>query len=74
MLRSKSIVYILVNVLVHLFLDREEIFRLVDAGSYKFDRTEAFVNKITAEVLLSNEEVRKLNNYDIEFLVHKISS
>ncbi|WP_294758157.1 ImmA/IrrE family metallo-endopeptidase [uncultured Lactobacillus sp.] len=60
--------FTLVHELVHLFLDQEEIF---DTGSYKFDRTEAFVNKVAAEVLLPDEEIRKLNNYDIEFLAHK---
>lgn len=63
--------FTLVHELVHLFLDQEEIFSLVDTGSYKFDRTEAFVNKVAAEVLLPDEEIRKLNNYDIEFLAHK---
>ena len=63
--------FTLVHELVHLFLDQEEIFSLVDTGSYKFDRTEAFVNKVAAEILLPAEQIRKLNNYDVEFLAHK---
>ncbi|KJY57283.1 uncharacterized protein JF75_14870 [Lactobacillus kimbladii] len=63
--------FTLVHELVHLFLDQEEIFSLVDTGSYKFDPTETFVNRVTAEILLPNEEIRKLNSYDIEFLAHE---
>ena len=63
--------FTLVHELVHLFLDQEEIFSLVDTGSYKFDPTETFVNRVTAEILLPNEEIRKLSSYDIEFLAHE---
>ena len=45
-------VFTLLHELVHLFVGTDEIFTEVDAGDYTFDKTEAFVNKVTAEILV----------------------
>lgn len=63
--------FTLVHELVHLFINKKEIFNIIDTGTYKFNRTEAFVNKITAELLMPNSEIKKLNNYDFEFLANE---
>lgn len=63
--------FTLIHELVHLFINKEEIFNLIDTGSYKFEPTEAFVNKVTAELLMPAVEIEKLENYDIESLSQK---
>lgn len=63
--------FTLIHELVHLFIDKEEIFSVVDTGTYSYDRTEAFVNKVTAEILMPIDEIKKLNNYDIDFLAQE---
>lgn len=45
-------VFTLIHELVHLFIGVDEILTEVDAGDYTFDKTEAFVNKVTAEILV----------------------
>ena len=65
-------VFTLIHELVHLFIGSDEILTEVDAGDYTFDKTEAFVNKVTAEILVPNdifhatvEELRNSNKNNI---------
>lgn len=64
--------FTLVHELVHLFIGVDEIFTLVDTGEYEFDKVEAFVNQITAEILVPKEALleQDLNN-DIAILARK---
>ena len=48
-------VFTLIHELVHLFVGTDEILTEVDAGDYTFDPTEAFVNKVTAELLVPKD-------------------
>lgn len=48
-------VFTLIHELVHLFVGTDEILTEVDAGDYTFDKTEAFVNKVTAEILVPTD-------------------
>ncbi len=45
-------VFTMIHELVHLFVGTDEILTEIDAGDYTFDPTEAFVNKVTAELLV----------------------
>lgn len=57
--------FTLVHELVHLFIGENSIFNIIDAGEYQFDRTETFVNKVTAELLTPRQiflEMFKENN------------
>ncbi|MAK30994.1 ImmA/IrrE family metallo-endopeptidase [Acinetobacter sp.] len=63
--------FTLVHELVHIFVGTEEIFNIVDTGDYQFDRTEAFINKVTAEILAPREIILKLNSPDSNFLARK---
>ena len=65
-------VFTLIHELVHLFIGSDEILTEVDAGDYTFNKTEAFVNKVTAEILVPNdifhatvEELRNSNKNNI---------
>lgn len=65
-------VFTLIHELVHLFIGSDEILTEVDAGDYMFDKIEAFVNKVTAEILVPNdifratvEELRNSNKNNI---------
>lgn len=44
--------FTLIHELIHLFVGIDEIFNLVDTGEYQFDPLEAFINKVTAELLV----------------------
>ncbi|MCQ9328019.1 ImmA/IrrE family metallo-endopeptidase [Pelistega suis] len=61
-------VFTLLHELVHLFIGTNEIFTIVDTGTFTFDKTEAFINKVTAEILLPEEifshAVAKLENIE----------
>lgn len=59
--------FTLVHELVHIFVGTEEIFNIVEAGDYQFDRTEAFINKVTAEILVPQEIFLQLNSTDSNF-------
>ena len=48
-------VFTLIHELVHLFVGTDEILTEVDVGDYTFDPTEAFVNKVTAELLVPKD-------------------
>lgn len=57
--------FTLVHELVHLFIGENSIFNIIDTGEYQFDRTETFVNKVTAELLTPRQiflEMFKENN------------
>lgn len=71
-------VFTLIHELVHLFVGSEEIF--VDAGDYTFDKEEAFVNKVTAEILVpadifadTVEKIRDSQDDKIQFLANQFS-
>ena len=60
--RDESIngkIFTLIHELVHLFIGTDEIFTEIDAGDYKYNKTESFVNKVTAEFLVPAEEFIK---------------
>lgn len=58
----------LVHELVHLYVGTEEIFNIVDTGVFTYDRTEAFVNKVTAELLVPKSELINELDQDLEDL------
>lgn len=64
--------FTLVHELVHLFIGENAIFNIVDTGKYQFDRTETFVNRVTAELLTPRqvflEKVK--DNRDIKALAN----
>lgn len=47
--------FTLIHEIVHLFIGNDEIFRVVDTGEFVFDKVEAFVNRITAELLVPSQ-------------------
>ncbi|WP_439259446.1 ImmA/IrrE family metallo-endopeptidase [Lonepinella sp. BR2930] len=51
--------FTLIHELVHLFIGTDEILTEIDAGDYTFDKTEAFVNKVTAEILVPKNIFKK---------------
>lgn len=65
-------IFTLIHELVHLFIGDEEI---LGAPSYThdLDKTEAFVNKVTAEILVPNELFKEeyINNADSKSLANK---
>ncbi|MEX5279046.1 ImmA/IrrE family metallo-endopeptidase [Lactococcus petauri] len=60
--------FTLVHELVHLYVGTEEIFNIVDTGFFTYDRTEAFVNKVTAELLVPKSELLNELDKDLEDL------
>lgn len=58
-------VFTLIHELVHLFIGVDEILTEVDAGDYTFDKTEAFVNKVTAEILVPKTVFENLVNQSL---------
>lgn len=60
--------FTLVHELVHLFLDSDDIFNLIETREYQFDPTEAFVNKVTAEILVPESELLKRQHEDYQKL------
>ncbi|RKM51389.1 ImmA/IrrE family metallo-endopeptidase [Moraxella catarrhalis] len=69
--------FTLVHELVHLFIGENSIFNIIDAGEYQFDRTETFVNKVTAELLTPRqiflEMLKKNNDTKILASIFKVS-
>jgi len=67
--------FTLVHELVHLYVGVEEILNQLDAREYPFDQTEAFVNKVTGDLLVPQEILLKQETMDIEELakVFKVS-
>lgn len=63
--------FTLVHELVHIFVGSEEIFNIVDTGDYQFDRTEAFINKVTAEILVPKEILLSLDLTDTKKIANK---
>jgi len=63
--------FTLVHELVHIFVGTEEIFNVIDTGEYQFDRTEAFVNKVTAEILVPQKVFLQSNLIDSKSLASK---
>lgn len=60
--------FTLVHELVHLYVGTEEIFNIVDTGFFTYDRTEAFVNKVTAELLVPKSKLINELDKDLEDL------
>lgn len=60
--------FTLIHELVHLFIGTDEIYNVIETDNYQFDPTEAFVNKITAEILVPETELRKCTSIDLEEL------
>lgn len=58
-------VFTLIHELVHLFIGVDEILTEIDAGDYTFDKTEAFVNKVTAEILVPESFFEKSVNQSL---------
>ena len=64
-------IFTIVHELVHLFIGEDEIFTIIDTGDFTFDKVEAFVNKVTAELLVPAETLLDFNTLDTEFLAKK---
>lgn len=63
--------FTLVHELVHLFVGIEEVFNMVDTEDYQFDKNEAFINKVTAEILVPQSEFLNSDLTDIQQLANK---
>lgn len=57
--------------LVHLFIGEDDIFTVVDTGDFTFDKVEAFVNKVTAELLVPTDSLLAFDTIDTESLAKK---
>lgn len=64
-------IFTIVHELVHLFIGHDDIFTVIDTGDFIFDKVEAFVNKVTAEILVPTEIFLEFNTLDTEFLAKK---
>lgn len=60
--------FTLIHELVHLFIGINEIFNVIETESYHFDPTEAFVNKVTAEILVPERSFSKLDGLTLDEL------
>lgn len=63
--------FTLIHELVHLFLNINEIYSLIETETYKFDPVETFVNKVTAEILVPREELIQQDLTDLDNLAKK---
>jgi Zn-dependent peptidase ImmA (M78 family) len=63
--------FTLVHELIHIFVGSEEIFNVIDTGQYQFDRTEAFINKVTAEILVPHKIFLQTNLMNSKILANK---
>lgn len=63
--------FTLVHELVHLFVGIEEVFNIVDTEDYQFDKNEAFINKVTAEILVPQSEFLNSDLTDSQQLANK---
>lgn len=64
-------IFTLIHELVHLFLNENEIFNIVEHKTYKYNPTEYFANKVTAEILVPSKYVSQTNSDDILELSNK---
>lgn len=62
--------FTLIHELVHLFIGVEGIFNLQD-NDYDSSKTEAYVNKVTAEILVPANDIQQMNSLDITDLANK---
>lgn len=65
--------FTLIHELVHLFLNIDDIFNVIETDTYQFDPTEAFVNKVTAEILVPETELIEDKLTDFEALSRKFN-
>lgn len=61
-------VFTIIHELVHLFIGCDEIFTTVETDNYEFDKVEAFVNKVTAEILVPADIFLAFKSQDIAML------
>lgn len=64
-------IFTIVHEIVHLFIGHDEIFTIVDTKDFSFDKVEAFVNKVTAEILVPTDSLKSFDTIDTEFLAKK---
>ncbi|TLQ40934.1 ImmA/IrrE family metallo-endopeptidase [Ruoffia tabacinasalis] len=65
--------FTLIHEFIHIFLNIDDIFNVIETDTYQFDPTEAFVNKVTAELLVPESELNMYTNQDIESLSRKFN-
>lgn len=63
--------FTLVHELVHLFIDEDEIFNIIETKDYQYDPIEYFVNKVTAEILVPKEKILQLTELNVSDLSKK---
>ncbi|KAF1299567.1 peptidase [Enterococcus sp. JM4C] len=63
--------FTLLHELVHLFVDENEIFTLIETKDYHYSPVEYFVNKVTAEILVPKEEIMKIRELNVPNLSEK---
>lgn len=63
--------FTLIHELVHLFIDEDEIFNLIEKKDYTYDPLEYFVNKVTAEILVPREKIIQSEEFNISDLSKK---
>lgn len=61
-------VFTLIHEFVHLFLNKDEIFNVIENKNYHFSPLEAFVNSITAELLVPGQQLRQYGTTNIDDL------
>ena len=63
--------FTLIHELVHLFLNENEIFNVIETKEYSYDPIEYFVNKVTAELLVPKKHLLNESNKEIDELSKK---
>lgn len=64
--------FTLIHELVHLFLGIDDIYNVIEIEHNRFDPTETFVNKVTAEILVPAAQIPKqVTVYEIESFANK---
>lgn len=63
--------FTLIHELVHLFLNENEIFNVIETKDYSYDPVEYFVNKVTAELLVPKKSILNETSREIGELSKK---
>lgn len=66
---KKGQLFTLIHELVHLFIGYDEIYNIKEINHNKFDKVEAFVNKVTAEILVPSKIFETIGNKPIDELL-----
>lgn len=66
---KKGQLFTLIHELVHLFIGYDEIYNIKEINHNKFDKVEAFVNKVTAEILVPSKIFENIGSKPVDELL-----